>query len=86
MHNSAYANVGQAFRSVYKAEGITAFYVSYPTTLMMTIPFTATQFTCVYLAGPRWSGSLGADVPPPRPSASTSTSRTSSTPLAPTRP
>lgn len=29
---------------VYKTEGIGAFYVSYPTTLSMTVPFTALQF------------------------------------------
>ena len=46
LQNSSYATVSQAFRSVYRAEGISAFYVSYPTTLVMTIPFTAVQFTC----------------------------------------
>ena len=46
LQNSSYATVSQAFRSVYKTEGISAFYVSYPTTLVMTIPFTAVQFTC----------------------------------------
>ncbi|CDZ97315.1 mitochondrial carrier [Phaffia rhodozyma] len=45
LRGSTYKNVGHAFRSVYKAEGISAFYVSYPTTLMMTVPFTAVQFT-----------------------------------------
>lgn len=45
LQNSKYATVSQAFRSVYKTEGISAFYVSYPTTLVMTIPFTAVQFT-----------------------------------------
>jgi solute carrier family 25 (mitochondrial iron transporter), member 28/37 len=31
--------------SVFRNEGIGAFYVSYPTTLTMTVPFTAAQFT-----------------------------------------
>ncbi|KAK4701302.1 hypothetical protein P7C70_g4933, partial [Phenoliferia sp. Uapishka_3] len=39
------ATVASCFRSVYKAEGLNAFYVSYPTTLMMTVPFTAVQFS-----------------------------------------
>jgi asparaginyl-tRNA synthetase len=30
---------------MFRAEGLTAFYVSYPTTLCMTVPFTALQFT-----------------------------------------
>ncbi|EAA59898.1 hypothetical protein AN3690.2 [Aspergillus nidulans FGSC A4] len=34
----------QCAKSVYKTEGFHAFYVSYPTTLCMTVPFTATQF------------------------------------------
>lgn len=34
-----------AARSVYAAEGLRAFYISYPTTLMMSIPFTAVQFS-----------------------------------------
>jgi len=32
-------------RNVYRAEGLAAFYVSYPTTLTMTVPFTAVQFS-----------------------------------------
>ncbi len=31
-------------RYVYRSEGLSAFYVSYPTTLSMTVPFTALQF------------------------------------------
>jgi hypothetical protein len=45
LQNSRYSSVSQAFRTVYKTEGISAFYVSYPTTIMMTVPFTAVQFT-----------------------------------------
>ena len=41
MHKS----IGDCARSVYRSEGLAAFYVSYPTTLSMTIPFTAIQFT-----------------------------------------
>ena len=32
-------------KSVYRAEGLAAFYVSYPTTITMTVPFTAVQFS-----------------------------------------
>jgi solute carrier family 25 iron transporter 28/37 len=31
--------------TVFRTEGVSAFYVSYPTTLTMTVPFTAAQFT-----------------------------------------
>lgn len=34
-----------AARAVYRAEGLRAFYISYPTTLTMSIPFTAVQFS-----------------------------------------
>ena len=44
VHGSAYRSVADCARSVFRAEGLTAFYVSYPTTLCMTVPFTATQF------------------------------------------
>lgn len=44
VHGSTYPTIWQCARSVFRAEGLSAFYVSYPTTLTMTIPFTATQF------------------------------------------
>jgi len=44
VHGSTYKTIAQCARAVYKEEGIQAFYVSYPTTLCMTVPFTATQF------------------------------------------
>src|SRR4051812_11164070 len=44
MQNSAYRSMLHCARSVFRHEGITAFYVSYPTTLCMTVPFTALQF------------------------------------------
>lgn len=44
VHGSAHKTMIQCARTVYRSEGIRAFYVSYPTTLCMTIPFTATQF------------------------------------------
>ncbi|KAL5361353.1 mitochondrial carrier domain-containing protein [Aspergillus floccosus] len=44
VHGSVHKTLLQCARSVYKAEGLQAFYVSYPTTLCMTVPFTATQF------------------------------------------
>ncbi len=45
MHGSVYRSIWDCARTVYRSEGLTAFYVSYPTTLTMTIPFTAMQFT-----------------------------------------
>jgi hypothetical protein len=44
LHGSVYKSVFDCARQVFKAEGIKAFYVSYPTTLCMTVPFTALQF------------------------------------------
>ncbi|KAL1900403.1 Fe(2+) transporter [Ceratocystis pirilliformis] len=46
MHNSRqmYRSIFDCARYVYRKEGIAAFYVSYPTTLSMTVPFTALQF------------------------------------------
>jgi len=45
VHKSEFRSVFTCARVVYRTEGLTAFYVSYPTTLTMTIPFTAVQFT-----------------------------------------
>lgn len=45
MHGSEYRSVFGCARTVLKNEGLSAFYISYPTTLMMTVPFTAVQFT-----------------------------------------
>jgi len=45
MHQSEFRSVFTCARVVYRNEGLAAFYVSYPTTLTMTIPFTAVQFT-----------------------------------------
>ena len=39
-----YRSMVDCARYVYKNEGLGAFYVSYPTTLSMTVPFTALQF------------------------------------------
>lgn len=39
-----YRSMLDCARYVYKNEGLSAFYVSYPTTLSMTVPFTALQF------------------------------------------
>ena len=46
IQNSAkiYRSMSDCARYVYKNEGLAAFYVSYPTTLSMTVPFTALQF------------------------------------------
>lgn len=45
VHNSAYRSVITCAQTVYHTEGIGAFYISYPTTLLMSIPFTAVQFS-----------------------------------------
>ena len=45
IHGSTYRTIGDCARTVFRNEGIRAFYVSYPTTLTMTVPFTALQFT-----------------------------------------
>ncbi|BEI81051.1 hypothetical protein CcaverHIS002_0202110 [Cutaneotrichosporon cavernicola] len=45
MIDSPYRKVLDCARTVYRNEGIAAFYVSYPTTLTMTVPFTAVQFS-----------------------------------------
>ncbi|RHZ67248.1 hypothetical protein Glove_302g24 [Diversispora epigaea] len=45
VHGSAYRNVLDCARTVYAKEGLIAFYVSYPTTLTMTIPFQVFQFS-----------------------------------------
>lgn len=45
VHQSEFRSVFTAIRVVHRNEGLVAFYVSYPTTLTMSIPFTAVQFT-----------------------------------------
>lgn len=44
LHGSVYTSLGHCARTVFKQEGLKAFYLSYPTTLCMTVPFTALQF------------------------------------------
>jgi len=45
VHKSEFRSAFTCARTVYRTEGLSAFYISYPTTLTMTIPFTAVQFT-----------------------------------------
>ncbi|KAK5125255.1 hypothetical protein LTR85_000931 [Meristemomyces frigidus] len=45
LHGSTYRSISECARHVFRNEGLRAFYVSYPTTLTMTVPFTALQFT-----------------------------------------
>lgn len=45
VHQSEFRSVFTCARTVYQKEGLNAFYISYPTTLTMTVPFTAVQFT-----------------------------------------
>jgi hypothetical protein len=45
VHKSEFRSIFTAARVIYRNEGLVAFFVSYPTTLTMTIPFTAVQFT-----------------------------------------
>ncbi|KAK9383384.1 mitochondrial carrier domain-containing protein [Kockiozyma suomiensis] len=42
---SRFANISACARSIYRTEGFSAFYLSYPTTLIMNIPLTAINFT-----------------------------------------
>ncbi|KAK0188806.1 mitochondrial carrier domain-containing protein [Armillaria mellea] len=45
VHKSQFRSVFTCARVVYRNEGLAAFYVSYPTTLAISIPFNAIQFT-----------------------------------------
>ncbi|EIN06089.1 mitochondrial carrier [Punctularia strigosozonata HHB-11173 SS5] len=45
VHESQFRSMWTCARTVYATEGVGAFYISYPTTLTMTVPFTAVQFT-----------------------------------------
>ncbi|KAG6836985.1 hypothetical protein H0H93_016689 [Arthromyces matolae] len=45
VHKSEFRSVFTCARTVFRTEGIGAFYVSYPTTLAISIPFNAIQFT-----------------------------------------
>lgn len=45
LHGSAYRSISACARAIYQKESLRAFYVSYPTTLTMTVPFTAVQFS-----------------------------------------
>ena len=45
VHQSQFRSVWTCAASVYRVEGLAAFYVSYPTTLAISIPFNAIQFT-----------------------------------------
>lgn len=44
LQGNHYTSVANCARELYQKEGLRAFYVSYPTTLTMTVPFTAIQF------------------------------------------
>lgn len=44
LHGSTYRGITDCATTVWRNEGLRAFYVSYPTTLTMTVPFTALQF------------------------------------------
>ncbi|KAF8705424.1 Mitochondrial carrier, partial [Rhizoctonia solani] len=45
LKDSAFRSVASCAKAVYRNEGLTAFYISYPTTLTMSVPFAAAQFT-----------------------------------------
>lgn len=45
LRESTYKNIRECARSVYTKEGFTAFYISLPTTLFMSIPFQSIQFS-----------------------------------------
>ncbi|CAM0135595.1 Fe(2+) transporter [Umbelopsis sp. WA50703] len=44
LRETSYRTIGDCARRVYAAEGVTAFYISLPTTLVMSIPFQSIQF------------------------------------------
>ncbi|KNC96807.1 uncharacterized protein SPPG_08008 [Spizellomyces punctatus DAOM BR117] len=44
VHGSTYRGVTEAALDIFRKEGLSAFYISYPTTLMMTIPFQSIHF------------------------------------------
>jgi solute carrier family 25 iron transporter 28/37 len=44
MYNSSYTNVRQSIRRVFREEGFSAFYKSYPTTVVINVPFMAVYF------------------------------------------
>lgn len=45
VRGSTYRSIVECATNVFRNEGLRAFYISYPTTLTMTVPFTALQFT-----------------------------------------
>ncbi|KAJ1539823.1 Fe(2+) transporter, partial [Nowakowskiella sp. JEL0078] len=45
IHGSHYKSVWHCFKSIVRNEGISALYISYPTTLMMSIPFQSIHFS-----------------------------------------
>ncbi|KAI9293821.1 mitochondrial carrier [Neoconidiobolus thromboides FSU 785] len=45
VHGSSYKSIIACSKDMLKKEGLRAFYISYPTTLTMTVPFQAIQFT-----------------------------------------
>lgn len=45
LYGSRYKSFSNCALDIYKREGFSAFYVSYPTTLIMNVPFTAVNFT-----------------------------------------
>lgn len=45
MRNSVHRSVVSCAKTLYRTEGIQAFYISYPTTLTMNIPLSAVQFS-----------------------------------------
>jgi len=62
VHNSEFRSMYKCFSTVYAREGLTAFYVSYPTTLTMTVPFTAIQFSA-YEQLKKWMNPNGSYSP-----------------------
>lgn len=45
LHGNTSRTIFECAKNVYRLEGLNAFYISYPTTLTMTVPFTAIQFS-----------------------------------------
>lgn len=45
LHGARFSGFSDCAAQIYRKEGLSAFYVSYPTTLLMNVPFTAINFT-----------------------------------------
>jgi solute carrier family 25 (mitochondrial iron transporter), member 28/37 len=59
--NSPYKSIGEAAMNIFRKEGLSAFYISFPTTLMMNVPYAAVYFTTYEHLFPLMSGESAAE-------------------------